>query len=73
MSARTRHHSARVAVQERHKGAGHPDVITARRELAMAQLEESVERILASSPPLSDVQLERVAALLRAGRSGAAT
>lgn len=37
----------------------------ARRDLAAAQIERSIERALATAPPLSDEQVERISARLR--------
>jgi hypothetical protein len=39
-----------------------------RRDLRAMRLEEHVAKIVADWPPLTDEQLDRVAALLRAGR-----
>jgi hypothetical protein len=40
-----------------------------RRALDDAQLADMVERALATAPPLTDAQLDRIAAILRGGRS----
>lgn len=43
-----------------------PEVIAARRdELVAAHVETAIRKALASAPPLSDAQCERLAALLR--------
>jgi hypothetical protein len=40
------------------------------QEYAAARLEEHIRRIVAAAPPLSDTQLDRLAAALRGGRDG---
>lgn len=40
---------------------------TARRELAEAKLQNHIERVLATSPPLSERQIKRLTGLLRTG------
>jgi hypothetical protein len=47
-----------------------PDVIGARRELELSKLEDHVAKIIADWPELTSEQLDRVAALLRAGANG---
>ena len=42
-------------------------LIEARRSLRAETLAEHVSRVIAEAPPLSDEQLSRIAALLRAG------
>lgn len=54
---------------QRYHAADDPELIAARRNLAAEQLAEHVERIVSVAPPLTEEQLERVAALLRSGRS----
>lgn len=52
----------------------HPDdvdrIAAARRDLAAAKLEDYIERTVASAPPLTDEQLERIAPLLRPTAGG---
>ena len=43
------------------------DIADSRRDLAAAQIADYVERIVADAPPLTESQLDRVTALLRAG------
>jgi hypothetical protein len=46
----------------------HPEQVEQRRrELAEAKIADHVERVLATAPPLSDEQAQRIAALLLAG------
>lgn len=47
--------------------AKHPELTELRRELRALRLEEYVSKVVAGWPPLTGEQLERVAALLRAG------
>lgn len=42
---------------------------TARRELAEAKLQNYIERIVASAPPLTPEQIKRLSGLLRTGGS----
>lgn len=58
---------AKLAAATRH----HPDEdhTNLQRELAAAKLESYVARIVAEAPPLTPEQLDRVSALLRAGRA----
>lgn len=61
----------RVAALSRSRTSDDPDFIRARRDLAALTLEEHVQRALDNAPPLTDEQVERVAALLRAGGGAA--
>lgn len=45
----------------------HPKLIEARRNLKALRLEEYVQKAVSEAPELSPDQLERIAALLRAG------
>ncbi len=47
--------------------ADDPALTEAKRNLTALRLEEHVTRVLADSPPLTDDQLTRIAALLQAG------
>jgi hypothetical protein len=74
VSSATAHHRARIAALSRDRGPDDPDLIDARRSLRAARLEEHVDKVLAGWPSLTDAQLDRIAALLRAGsRSGGDT
>ena len=42
-----------------------PELLTARRDLKAAKLEEYVARVVATAPPLTDDQANRIASLLR--------
>lgn len=57
--------ASRVALSTRHRGANHPQTISARQTLAVVQIEDAVERALAAAPALTDDQVERLAATLR--------
>ena len=59
----TQKKSMRVA-QLHAYGAPDREIAEARRELAVAKLEDAVARILASAPPLHPAQRERVIDLL---------
>lgn len=45
----------------------HPAIAAKRAELRALKLEEHVQRVLSQSPPLTESQKDRIAALLRAG------
>lgn len=53
-----------------HYDPDHPKVVAARRELETANLADHVAKVLAGWPPLTDEQLDRIAALLRTGGRG---
>jgi hypothetical protein len=67
VSPATAHHRGRVAALSRDRDPDDPDLIEARRDLRAEVLAEHVSRVIAAAPPLSDEQLSRIAALLRAG------
>jgi hypothetical protein len=72
LTAESPHHRARIAALKRCIKAGErpaddPELVDAQQKLAAAQLVEHIERIIADWPPLTDEQLDRIAALLRAG------
>jgi hypothetical protein len=76
LTAESAHHRARIAALKRCIKTGErqpddPELIEAQQKLATAQLMEHVERIIADWPPLTDEQLDRVAALLRTGSRAA--
>ena len=57
------HHRARIARRHQTKGA----VDDARRDLRAELLAEHVERVVRQLPPLTDSQIERIAAILNTG------
>jgi hypothetical protein len=59
---------ARLARRSQDLAADDPELEDMRRDLRAMRLEEHVAKIVADWPPLTDEQLDRVAALLRAGR-----
>lgn len=66
-SPATAHHRARVGALSRDRQPNDPELMEARRSLRAECLAEHVARVIAEAPPLSDEQLTRIAALLRAG------
>jgi hypothetical protein len=60
---------ARVASLTRSREPDDPDLVAARQNLRAERLAEHVARVLNELPPLTDQQIERVAALLRTGDS----
>ncbi|WP_439592392.1 hypothetical protein [Microbacterium sp.] len=60
---------ARVAAFTRSRAADDPDLVDARRDLAAANLEKHITRVVADAPPLTDAQRTRLASLLRGGAS----
>jgi hypothetical protein len=71
VSSATAHHRARIAALCRDRDPDDPELIDARRSLRAERLAEHVDKVLAGFPPLTDAQLDRIAALLRAGSRGA--
>lgn len=66
------HERAKIAALSRCVAAGErkaddPELAAARRNLRALRLEDHVTRVLAEAPPLTQEQLERIAALLRVG------
>jgi hypothetical protein len=55
-----------LALAVRSHGRESSEALDARRDLAAAKLEREVERTLADSPPPTDAQAHRIAALLLA-------
>lgn len=55
---------ARVASLSRSRHPDDPDLVTARRDLKAARLEDYVARVIASAPPLTGEQRDRIAVLL---------
>ena len=64
------HHRARIAALSRDRNQDDPEIIGARRALAAALLEEQVQRVIGGWPPLSEAQINKIAAILRGGRGG---
>lgn len=60
-------HRAKVASLSRSRKADDPELITARRNLKAARLEDYVSRVVSEAPALSAAQLDRVSVLLRPG------
>lgn len=60
-------HRARVASLTRSRTVDDPDLIAARRDLAAAAATSHIERILATAPPLSADQRQRIAGLFAGG------
>lgn len=58
---------AKVASLSRSREADDPELVGARQRLKAARLEDHVAKVLASAPPLSDEQRERIGQLLRGG------
>lgn len=58
-------HRAKVASLSRSRKADDPELLTARRDLKAARLEDYVNKVVAEAPPLTAEQLDRVAVLLR--------
>lgn len=55
---------ARVASLTRSRSLDDPDLISARRNLKAARLEDYIARVVSEAPPLSPEQRDRIAALL---------
>jgi hypothetical protein len=63
---------ARHNALKRYRPTDDPEVVESGRELKARRFEEYVKETIAAAPALTDAQLERIAALLRAGRASAA-
>jgi hypothetical protein len=59
---------ARYAALARDRKPDDPELISARREYAFAKFPKHIAELVADFPPLSEKQLQRVAAMLKAGR-----
>ncbi len=59
------HHRARVGALSRDRRPDDSEFLAAKRDLAAANIEEYVNRVIAAAPPLSDEQRTRLAELLR--------
>ncbi len=62
---------ARVAGYSRNHAADSPVLVDARRDLKAAMLAAHVAQVVASAPPLTPEQCDRIAALLRPTVGGA--
>jgi hypothetical protein len=58
------HDRARVAALTRYRNPDDPELSDARRDLAAARLTEAVRRAVATAPPLSAEQIEKLRGLL---------
>ena len=56
---------AKVASWSRTRPADDPELLAARRDLKAAKLEEYVAKVVATAPPLTDEQANKIASLLR--------
>lgn len=65
------HLKARVGALSRSRASDDPDLAEARRDLKAATLQEHVAKVVASWPPLTPEQLDRVAGLLAPAKAGA--
>lgn len=54
----------RCNILSRYRADDDPELIEARREHAVLSIEEYVAKIVASAPPLTELQRSRIAALL---------
>ena len=63
-----RYRRNRLGGLRRYHPEDHPAVVEARRELDVCNLADHVAAVVAGWPPLTPAQIDRVAALLRAGR-----
>lgn len=64
------HERARVGSLSRSRSDDDPELVEARRNLAAANIEDYVEKVLAAAPPLTDAQRSRLAELLKPVRVG---
>ena len=67
LSPAVAHHRAKIAALSRDRLPDDPELVAARQNLAALRLEEHVCKVLAAAPRPTDEQLQRIAALLRAG------
>ncbi|MEY4081692.1 MAG: hypothetical protein RL430_2122 [Actinomycetota bacterium] len=56
---------ARVASLSRSRTPDDPALVSARRDLKAARLEDHIRRVVAEAPPLTDEQRDKLAAILR--------
>ena len=65
-SERAKRRASRAGAVAAH-GANSPEALTAKAELAAYGLAEHIQRIVATAPPFTPEQREKLAALLRTG------
>ena len=56
---------ARLAALTRHRGAGDPDVETARRDWVATRLADHIRHVIAEGPALTDQQRDELVELVR--------
>jgi hypothetical protein len=56
--------SSKLALTTRYRGATSPEATEARRDLAAVKITSYVEKVVATAPPLTPEQRDRVAAAL---------
>lgn len=66
------HERAKIASLSRTRSSDDPDLLAARQRLKAMRLEEHVRAVVASFPPITEEQAERVAELLRPRAGGGA-
>jgi hypothetical protein len=64
-SPATAHRRARVGALSRDRHPDDPELLAAKRDLAAANIEDYVTRVISAAPPLTDEQRCRLAELLR--------
>jgi hypothetical protein len=67
LSKAAAHHRARIAGLSRDRNPDDPELVTARADLAVQQLADHAQRVVAGWPAPTTEQLARVAAILRSG------
>ena len=67
MSTIIQHHKGRVAALSRSRVYDDPDLVEARRDLKAATMESYIARVVATAPPLTPEQRDRLATLLTVG------
>ena len=65
LSPAASHHRSRIAALSRDREPDDPEIIEARRALGAQRLADHIDKWLADWPPLSDEQLDAIAARLR--------
>lgn len=61
---------ARLAALTRHRNPDDPELSDARRDFAAEKLAETVRRVVDAAPPLTPLQRDTIAALLRPRPAG---
>lgn len=69
--SQTLHHRARVGALSRSRSPHDPEYLNARRDLAAEKIAEYVEKTVASAPPLTEEQCDRIARLLTTAKGAA--